>query len=346
MITVYSDEHRLHNGKSEFAEGKLVPAFESPDRADIVLAAVRDAQLGAVIEPDNFGLDPVLRVHDRRFVEFLGEAWDLWTAEGREHDALPYTFTSRDLHQVEPDHIDGKLGYYAFDAGTPIMAGTWQAVATAANVALTGAARLLDDEQIVFSLCRPPGHHAAADCYGGYCFLNNAAIAAQYLLDNAARRVAILDVDYHHGNGTQAIFYERDDVLFASIHADPDQEYPYFLGRADEQGASAGEGFNVNLPLPWDSDASSWFDALDIALEAIAACSPDYLVISLGVDAFVEDPISRFRLTSDDFRTVGERIAALGLPMLFVMEGGYAVAEIGTNVANVLTGASRLDNNR
>lgn len=346
MLTVYSDDHRLHHGKFEFAEGELVPAFESPDRADMVLEAVREAGLGKVSEPDDFGLDPVLRVHDRRFVEFLRQAWSLWSAAGRDHDALPYTFTSRDLRQVEPDHIDGKLGYFAFDAGTPITAGTWQAAASATNVALTGAARLQEEGQHVFSLCRPPGHHASADCYGGYCFLNNAAIAAQYLLDNRASRVAILDIDYHHGNGTQSIFYERDDVLFTSVHGDPDQEYPYFLGRADEEGRGDGKGFNVNFPLPWDTDAGNWFEALDAALRAIAGYSPDFIVVSLGVDAFIDDPISRFRLSSDDFLAVGERIANLGPPILFVMEGGYAVAEIGTNVANVLLGANRVANNQ
>lgn len=344
MNTVYSDDHRLHHGKFEFAEGELVAAFECPERADFVLEAVRNARLGDVIEPGDFGLDPVHRVHDRRFVEFLREAWDLWSAEGRDHDALPYTFTSRDLRQVEPDHIDGKLGYFAFDAGTPITAGTWQAVAAAANVALTGAARLLDGDRQVFSLCRPPGHHAAADCYGGYCFLNNAAIATQFLLDKRASRVAILDIDYHHGNGTQSIFYDRNDVLFVSVHGDPDQEYPYFLGRADEEGRGAGKGFNVNLPLPWDTEASRWFDAFETALAAIASFAPDCLVVSLGVDTFIDDPISRFRLTGADFVAVGERVGNLGLPTLFVLEGGYAVAEIGTNVANVLFGAQRANN--
>ena len=341
MITVYSDDHRLHNGKFEFAEGKLVPAFECPDRADIVLEAVRNAGLGDVIEPNDFGLDPVLRVHDRRFVDFLSKAWDLWSAEGREHDALPYTFTSRDLRQCEPDHIDGKLGYFAFDAGTPITAGTWAAVVAAANVALTGAARLLDGDRPVFSLCRPPGHHAAADCYGGYCFLNNAAIAAQFLLDDSASRVAILDIDYHHGNGTQSIFYDRDDVLFASIHADPDQEFPYFLGREDEKGLGAGVGCNINFPLAWNTEPAEWFAALDAAIQSIARFSPDSIVVSLGVDTYMNDPISRFRLTSEDFLAVGERIARLGLPILFVMEGGYAVDEIGTNVANVLLGTQQ-----
>ncbi len=340
MLTIYSDDHRLHHGQGELNNGQLQPCVEFPARADNVLAAVREAQLGEVIAPDDFGLDPVRRVHSPRFVEFLEQAWGLWTAEGRSCDALPLNWPVRGMRQIEPDYIDGKLGYFSFDAGTPITAGTWTAITAGANVALTGAAKLLDGERDAFSLCRPPGHHAAADYYGGYCFFNNAAIAAQYLRDQGASRVAILDVDYHHGNGTQSIFYDRDDVMFVSIHADPRQEYPYFLGRADEIGDGPGAGYNLNLPLPWQSSADDWFAALATGLQRISGYAPDYLVVSLGVDTFIDDPISQFRLKTDDYLEVGKRIGELGLPTLFVMEGGYAVANIGGNVVNVLRGAA------
>ncbi len=342
MLTIYSDDHQLHRGKSELAEGELKPCYECPERADLVLKAVKRSKFGDIITPDPFGLDPVRAVHSAGFVDFLQQAWGLWTAAGRTCDALPLSWAVRGMRQIEPEHIDGKLSYYSFDAGTPITAGTWTAVSSAANVALTGAAKLIEGERCAFSLCRPPGHHASTDYFGGYCFLNNAAIATQYLLDHNASRVAILDVDYHHGNGTQSIFYDRSDVLFVSIHGDPLQEYPYFLGHADEHGSGAGEGYNVNFPLRWQSSARTWFDALAAGLRRIVDYAPDYVVVSLGVDTYIHDPISQFRLESDDYLSVGAQIAGLGVPTLFVMEGGYAVADIGVNTTNVLIGASEL----
>lgn len=341
MLTIYSDDHRLHHGKGELNDGELQPCYECPERADQVLAAVRQAQLGDIVTPGEFGLDPVRAVHDARYVDFLQQAWDLWAAEGRSSDALPLAWPVRGLRALEPDYIDGKLSYYSFDAGTPITAGTWAAITTGANIAVTGATRLLAGDRVAFALSRPPGHHAARDYFGGYCFLNNAAIAAQYLLDNGAARVAILDVDYHHGNGTQSIFYDRNDVLFVSIHADPKQEYPYFLGHADEHGEGDGDGFNLNLPLPWQTGGDAWFAALETGLARVRDFAPDYVVVSLGVDTYVGDPISQFCLESDDYLTMGSRIADLGAPLLFVLEGGYAVADVGTNVANVLVGATR-----
>ena len=341
MLTIYSDDHRLHHGQGELNDGKFQACFEFPARADSILAAVRDARLGEIVDPDAFGLEPVRRVHSARFVEFLEAAWGLWTAEGRSSDALPLNWPVRGMRQIEPDYIDGKLSYFSFDAATPITAGTWTAITSGANVALTGARKLIEGEPQAFALCRPPGHHAAADYYGGYCFFNNAAIAAQYLRDQGAERVAVLDVDYHHGNGTQSIFYDRDDVLFVSIHADPRQEYPFFLGHADETGEGAGEGFNLNLPLPWQSSAGDWFTALDTGLQRISEFAPDHLVVSLGVDTFIDDPISQFQLKTQDYVEVGNRIGHLKLPTLFVMEGGYAVSDIGTNVVNVLAGAEQ-----
>ncbi len=341
MLTVYSSDHQLHRGKHELSDGQLLPCFETPERAELVLKAVQDAGLGEIVAPEEFGLAPIRRIHDPRFVEFLQEAWDLWAATGRDCDALPLNWPVRGMRQIEPEHIDGKLSYFSFDAGSPITSGTWQAAKASANVALSGAAHLRAGEHSAFSLCRPPGHHAAADYIGGYCYLNNAAIAAQSLLDEGARKVAILDVDYHHGNGTQSIFYARKDVLFVSIHGDPAQEYPYFLGRADEIGEGKGKGFNMNLPLRWQSSAEQWFAALEYGLAAIADYAPDYLLISLGVDTYINDPISQFRLTSDDYLTLGARIASLGLPMQFILEGGYAVDAIGTNVANVLRAAAQ-----
>ncbi len=338
MKTVYTDDHRLQDGKSELIDGKLVPCFEMPKRADIILARVRAAKLGEVMPPEDFGLDPVRRVHKANFVEFLRIAWDEWVKAHGAYDALPISWMARGMRSIEPEVIDGRLGYYSFDAGTPITAGTWRAAAAAANVALTGRRLVAAGERAAFALCRPPGHHAGSDTYGGYCFLNNAAIAAQAFRDGGAARVAVLDVDYHHGNGTQEIFYGRGDVLTVSIHADPKQEYPFFLGHADETGAGAGAGFHLNLPLRWGSAWDKYRPALQTAISRIRGFGADALVVSLGLDTFAEDPISKFKLRHDDYPEMGGMIAALRLPTLFVMEGGYAVEALGINTVNVLAG--------
>ncbi len=339
MRTVYSDRHRLHDARGELIDGALRPPFECPERADLILAAVRAADLGEVIEPTAHGLAPLARVHDERFLAFLQEAWVLWEAEhGDETDALPLAWPSRRMRQAEPEAIDGRLSYFSFDAGSPIMAGTAEAVLASADVALTGADRLLAGERAAFSLCRPPGHHAALDLYGGYCFVNNAAAAVQALRDHGLERVALVDVDYHHGNGSQDIFWDRGDVLFTSLHGDPRQEYPYFAGYADERGDGEGADATRNYPMRWDSPATEWFLALDDALDHVRAFRPDAVVVSLGVDTYKDDPISRFRLDTPDYPVLGARLADLDVPTLFVMEGGYAIDAIGTNVAGVLTG--------
>ncbi|WP_029008174.1 histone deacetylase family protein [Azospirillum halopraeferens] len=339
MIVVHSAAHRAQEGRAELNDGQLVPCYEKPARAEIVLARVGAAGPGPVVEPDAHGEAPLARVHDPAYLAFLKAAWHEWVAEHGDRDALPLNWVAPGMHRrVVPDSIDGKLGYYSFDAGTPITAGTWRAATAGADCALTAAARVAAGERAAFALVRPPGHHAGHAFYGGYCFLNNAAIAAQALRDGGAARVAVLDVDYHHGNGTQEIFWHRDDVLFLSLHADPRQEFPYFSGHADEVGEGPGTGFTVNLPLPWGTDWTAYAAALATATARIAAFAPDVLVVSLGADTFVGDPISRFRLQSDDFRRMGAALAAAGLPTVFVLEGGYAVDDLGVNVVNVLTG--------
>jgi acetoin utilization deacetylase AcuC-like enzyme len=338
MRTVYSEDHRLHDGKHELLEGQFMKAHEMPRRAEIVIDRVRAMKLGEVLAPQDFGLEPILKVHDRGLVDFLKVAWRDWAATGRTFDALPHVWPVPGLGRRLSDSIDGRLGYYAIDAGTPIMAGTWPAVLSSANAALTAQKLVATGERAAFALCRPPGHHAGSDFYGGYCFLNNAGIAAQAFRDQGAKRVAILDVDYHHGNGTQQMFYERDDVLTISLHADPKQEFPYFIGYVDEMGAGAGEGYHMNLPLPWGTDWRRYAEALDVALKRIEQYGAEALVISLGLDTFEHDPISRFKLAEGDYHRLGERIAWADLPTLFVMEGGYAVEALGVNTVNVLMG--------
>jgi acetoin utilization deacetylase AcuC-like enzyme len=250
---------------------------------------------------------------------------------------LPSGFPARGLRRDRrPGGISGAMGYYAFDASTPIVAGSWDAAIAAARCAMTAAALVTEGEGAAYALCRPPGHHAGRGSYGGYCFLNNAALAAQALRDSGASRVAVLDVDYHHGNGTQDIFWDRDDVLFVSLHGTPDTEYPWFLGYADEHGAGRGDGYTLNLPLPCGSGWDAYAAALGTALDGIRAYAPEALVVSLGVDTFESDPISAFKLAREHYPLMGSMIAGLGLPTVLVQEGGYAVEAIGANVAGVL----------
>jgi len=339
MLTIYSEKHRLRDARTELFGGELVTPFEAPIRAECVISRVKEMQLGEVVGPEKFGLDPVFRVHDAGFVDFLQNCWREWVADGNKGEAIPTIWPSRRLWQLRiPEHVDGKLGYYAMAGETSINAGTWEAARAAADVALTAQRAVADGARAAFALCRPPGHHAASDMFGGYCFLNNAAIAAQAFLDSGASRVAVLDVDFHHGNGTQQIFYDRADVLFLSIHGDPRHAFPHFLGYADETGRGDGESFTCNYPLPPGSGYERWSEALETACGRIARYAPDALVVSLGVDTFKDDPISFFTLESNDFERYGARLARLGLPTLFAMEGGYAVAEIGVNAVNVLLG--------
>ena len=339
MKTIYTDRHKLRDAKTELFGGELVAPFECPVRAEFILDRLRERGLGEVLAPQSFGLDPILAVHDSDYVAFLQSCWAEWQAEGYKGEAIATSWPSRRMTRSKPPrNIDGRIGYYCLASETAISEGTWDAAMASAEVALTAQALVSGGERSVFALCRPPGHHAAQDMFGGYCFLNNAAIAAQAFRDAGAERVAVLDVDFHHGNGTQAIFYDRADVMFLSLHGDPEDAFPYFLGGVEETGGGAGDGFNVNYPLPVGCQFDQWSAALEDACGRIGAYAPDALVVSLGVDTFKDDPISFFKLESSDFRSYGARLAKLDLPTLFVMEGGYAVAEIGENTVNVLEG--------
>src|SRR5580692_1756697 len=266
MITVFSSDHLLRSARTELYGGELVRPHESPERAQIVLERVQSERMGQVLAPVRFPAAPLLRVHDEEYVAFLEQAWKEWTAAGNRGEAIPDCWPARRMTQRRPNSISGKLGYYAMAGETSISEGTWEAARSAADVALTAALQIKDGATAAFALCRPPGHHAARDLYGGYCFLNNAAIAAQYLRDAGAARIAVLDVDFHHGNGTQDIFYDRPDVLYVSLHGDPADAFPYYSGYADETGTGSGAGFNVNFPLPVGTEFSAWGEALQAAL--------------------------------------------------------------------------------
>ena len=346
MLVVHNPHHRLHQGRHEMFRGRLVPCHETPQRLDSVLAELQRRSLGPLRPPedDATGLDAALaRIHHPRYLHFIEHAWDEWVAldaANAERDALPSVWPAPGMRvDVLPGNFAARLGLFSFDAGTPLTSGSWPAARTGAACAITAAHEVSSGRAVaVFSLSRPPGHHAGADFFGGYCFMNNAALAAQALRDGGAQRVAVLDIDYHHGNGTQSIFCERSDVLTVSIHGDPRTEYPFFLGHADERGTGAGAGFNLNLPLPRGTGFARWREALRDGLAAVRTFGAQALVVALGVDTFEGDPISGFKLRSADYLQVGQDIAGARLPTVFTFEGGYAVDAIGVNTVNVLEG--------
>jgi len=333
MRAFFDERQRGHAPAVELHNGGFVPFAESPARAEAIRAA-----LGGIEAPLDHGEAPLRAVHSDAYLAFLWAAHNEWRAAGREGDASGYAWPVVRRRPLDLERIDARLGQYSFDASSPIAAGTWEGAYWSAQTALTALDAVLAGERGAFALCRPPGHHAGADYLGGYCYLNNAAIAAEAAVAAGKARVAILDVDYHHGNGTQDIFYARGDVLFVSIHADPVMDYPYFWGHADESGEGAGEGATLNLPLPRGTDLAAYLPALDAALAKIATFGPELLVVSYGADTFAGDPISFFTLQTADYSTLAAQIAGLRLPTLVVMEGGYAVDALGANVGAFLSG--------
>jgi len=332
MHIVFDPRQRAHAPALELMNGGFVPFAETPARADAILAA-----LGPAEPPVDHGEAPLRAVHDERYLAFLWSAHQDWRAAGRAGDASGYAWPVVRRRPLDLARIDARLGAYSFDASSPIAAGTWEGAYWSAQSALTALDHVLAGERAAFALCRPPGHHAGRDYLGGYCYLNNAAIAAEAAAA-AGKTVAILDIDYHHGNGTQDIFYGRGDPLFVSIHADPRTDYPYYWGHADETGEGEGEGATLNLPLPRGSDLAAYLPALDAALARIAGFAPDLLIASYGADTFAGDPISHFRLETRDYAAIARRIAGLTIPTLVVMEGGYDVGALGANVASFLEG--------
>jgi acetoin utilization deacetylase AcuC-like enzyme len=333
-MRVFFDPRQLaHAPAMELHNGGFVPFAEVPERAEAVLAAIGGAEAAT-----EHGEAPLLAVHSADYLGFLKMAHADWLAAGRGGDAAGYAWPVVRRRPLKLDRIDARLGAYSMDASSPIAAGTWEGAYWSAQTPLTALDAVLGGERSAFALCRPPGHHCGRDYLGGYCYLNNAAVAAQAALDAGRRKVAILDIDYHHGNGTQDIFYARGDLLFVSIHADPVMDYPYFWGHADETGEGDGEGATLNLPLPRGTDLATYLPALDTALERVATFAPELLVVSYGADTFIGDPISHFRLETADYAILAARIAALRLTTVIVMEGGYAVDALGTNVAAFLSG--------
>ncbi|MBI3243831.1 MAG: histone deacetylase family protein [Chloroflexi bacterium] len=344
MKVFYSEAHRAHNPPFEIFEGGVkIPVFECPERMDRVLAALRKTVWAEIAPPEDFGLEPIRAVHADDYLQYLENAFADWKREGGqsggpEFDSplvMPATFPPRRWSNKRPTSLAGRSGFYTIDLNAPIVAETYQAALMSANCALSGAKAIVSGERVAFALCRPPGHHAGRDNCGGYCYLNNAAIAARWLSKHG--KVAILDIDYHGGNGTQDIFYESAEVLTISIHADPNWEYPFFAGYADEAGAGAGLGYHRNFPLPPHTDDTHYLEALGEAIGLIRKFNPAHLVISAGMDIYKGDPLGKFDVTTDGIREIGQRIEGMGLPTLVVMEGGYNNEALGENVVGLLS---------
>jgi acetoin utilization deacetylase AcuC-like enzyme len=301
---------------------------ERPARVATLMKAVDQTNLFTSIRPRRFPESHILAVHDRQFVQYL-KALCKRLSPGRPvyADTFPRRRPVRRPRVVDPD----LAGYYCLDSFTPLDGGAYKAARASVDVALTGADEILAGVPAAYCLCRPPGHHAERGLYGGFCYFNNAAVAAQYLTEHG--RTAVLDVDFHHGNGTQDIFYRRDDVLTVSIHGHPDTAYPYFSGYPDERGEGAGRGYNRNFPLPEATGDEAFLAALDKALRVVRRFRPEYLVVSLGLDTMRGDPTGFFDLTPDGPEQIGRRIASLSLPTLVVQEGGY-------NLRNLKRGAT------
>jgi len=328
MRCFWDERQRAHAPAAEFFNGKLHPAAEHQGRVDSILAAI-----GPTEAPEDRGTGPLLRVHSRDYLDLLRDAHRDWLAAGREGDAFPSTFPIVGRRPLDLSRIDARLGQHSFDTSTPIGPGTWDACYWSVQTTLAGLSAVLGGERNAFAFTRPPGHHAGRDYLGGYSYLNHAAICAEAALAAGRKRVAILDVDYHHGNGTQDILAGRDDVFFASIHADPSTDYPFFWGHADESESNI-----LNLPLPRGTDWSGYVPALSQALDWLGKSAPEQLIVSYGADTHQADPISYFELKTSDYALMAQRIASMDLPTLIVMEGGYAVEALGANVASFLGG--------
>jgi acetoin utilization deacetylase AcuC-like enzyme len=334
-MIVFTNDHIAHD------PDRLAPSpdgrryWEQPARIDALLDVLRRGG-HTVTQARDHGLEPIARVHDQGYLRFLADGFGQYQDLPGAGPALrPAALAVRYPARV-PQGILGQAGYYIASLSAPVLQGTWRAALGSAHAAIDAADRILAGDQLVYALCRPPGHHAAPDLAGGFCYLNNAAIAAQRLLDGGAGPVAILDFDVHHGNGTQYIFYARDDVHYVSVHGDPANLYPYFSGYADETGTGAGLGRNLNLPLPPGSGDDVFVPAVFSGLAAIARRPPAVLVVSLGFDAHAGDPTANLAATTDAFAHIGAAIRQTGYPILLVQEGGYIIERLGINLAAFL----------
>jgi acetoin utilization deacetylase AcuC-like enzyme len=335
MKVVYNEAQKRHYPKNFVQSGVVTANPEQPERADRLFAAALEAGLEHDLTVDQ-GLAGISAVHTPEYVEFLANVHARWKRrEGSSAEVIPNVHPGRDAVGY-PRSVDGQAGYHMADTACPISADTWEAVRLSASTAVQATRHVVDGAPSVYALCRPPGHHAFADMAGGFCYVNNSGVVAQRLRA-VHDRVAILDVDLHHGNGTQGMFYHRGDVLTASLHCDPARFYPFFWGYESERGEGAGLGCNMNLPLPRHTGDDVFLEELDRALERVVSFAPGALVVALGLDAYEGDPFGGLAVTTDGFARIAEKIAALRLPTVIVQEGGYLCDDLGKNLASFLT---------
>lgn len=345
MKVVYTPRHLLHNPETEVQFGIPIPMFEIPERAETIRATLAQGEDFQFEEPTEHGLEPITAVHDEGLVRYMEEAWRDWRkAIQHAPAAIPDTMLHPALREgmgpaPEPKGALGRLGYWCWETMTPLVPGSYDAARAAVDVALTTADLVLGGESAAYGLTRPPGHHCPRAAFGGYGLFNMAAVAANYLAGKAGEPVAILDVDYHHGNGTQQIFYRREDVLYCSLHGHPDRAFPYFVGWEEETGAGDGDGFNLNIPLHAGCTDGEYLEALDRALDRISTLDGSLMVVSLGFDTYGQDPIADLALTTPVYHEVGTRAAAMGRSLVIVQEGGYHVPRLGENARQWLLGA-------
>ena len=335
MDIIFHPDQRLHYPKRFLVRGDLTANPEKPERTDVLLNAVRAAGHN-IAEPEDFDLVPIAAIHTPEYIEFLATIHQRWQAlPGASDEVLPNIHANRHVCIGYPQSPVGLAGYHMADTACPINADTWNSVKASCNSAVHAAQLVLDDIDSAYALCRPPGHHAYQDMAGGFCYVNNSAVAAQ-VLRQAHGRVAVLDIDVHHGNGTQGIFYRRDDVLTVSLHADPQQFYPFFWGYAAERGEGQGQGYNLNFPLPLATADDAYLQSLELALNRIQAFQATALVVALGLDAYVNDPLAGLAITTEGFGRIATAISRLQLPTVLVQEGGYLSAELGENLVSFL----------
>lgn len=333
---VFSERQLAHAPEFFVAGGRKLPNPEQPARAERLLARVQ-AMGVPVIEPASLGAGPRLAVHDRQYLDFLEHAYGDWQRAFAAGGEVMPSMRPLENPGAYPRSIVGRAGWHMADLACPIGPDTWHAACASAATAATAADLVAGGEGAVYALCRPPGHHAHGGRAGGFCYLNNTAIAAQRL-KVLGPRIAVLDIDVHHGNGTQAIFYRRRDVFTVSVHADPADYYPFFWGHGHEQGAGEGEGYNLNIPLPVGSGDDPWLDAVTGAVAAIAAFDPAGLVVALGLDAYEGDPLAGGTVTTAGFGRIAGLIAGLGKPTAIVQEGGYLCDGLAGNLERFLSG--------
>jgi acetoin utilization deacetylase AcuC-like enzyme len=347
MPVVWSDRHRLHDPGAAVWVGVRIPSDEIPARAHRIREALD--QVGArFVEAERQPEEVALDVHDAALLAYLARAWEEWEAAGLTVDpgqdrVVPYVFPHpgllADRGPAAPAATTARAGYFAFDTMTLVGPGTWEAARAAVDVAAGAAGLVLAGEPAAYACCRPPGHHVTRTCFGGSCYLNNSAVAAARLRRSLGAPVAVLDVDAHHGNGTQAIFYEDPEVWVGSVHVDPGAGwFPHFLGFASETGAGVGAGANRNLPLVPGSGDEPWLEAVGDLATWVRESGARGLVVALGVDAAAGDPESPLRVTADGFRAAGRALGELGLPTVVVQEGGYDLDAIGGLVLETLGG--------